>query len=335
MTNDDRATRHNFGFTLVELLVVIAIIGILIALLLPAVQAAREAARRSSCTNNLKQVGLALLNFESARKAFPAGRFGCDELTVGLVTSGGKSVNCGTNVAVNHAGSGFVTILPYMEGAALYALAKYDQDGIWRDLSAAWWSDPQRKQMVMTRPSVMVCPSSTADAKCKDCSISLYTQADQNAATGSYAMCMGTLGKNPNPGSAKVKYFNTGLFVHKILKKVREVTDGTSKTFAVGEVKSEDTYDGFNLWTQTFRMGSVARSTENPLNSPHQHPPAPGVAADCHYGPCWNAAFGSNHNGGATFVYADGHTTFVSDNVDPLTYQAASTIAGGETSPAP
>src|SRR5262245_24492684 len=75
------AIRPRRAFTLVELLVVIAIIGILVALLLPAVQAAREAARRSQCVNNQKQQGVAFLNYESARKKFPPGRLGCDGLS--------------------------------------------------------------------------------------------------------------------------------------------------------------------------------------------------------------------------------------------------------------
>src|SRR5881397_3768235 len=99
------------GFTLVELLVVIAIIGILIALLLPAVQAAREASRRSSCANNLKQVGLAFLSFEGAKKAFPAGRYGCEDAVTGIIKSGGNSVDCGQDPAQSHGASGFVTVL--------------------------------------------------------------------------------------------------------------------------------------------------------------------------------------------------------------------------------
>ena len=71
--------RNVGGFTLVELLVVIAIIGILVALLLPAIQAARESARRAQCVNNEKQIGIALLNYESSYKKFPAGRHGCDD----------------------------------------------------------------------------------------------------------------------------------------------------------------------------------------------------------------------------------------------------------------
>src|SRR5690242_7162307 len=102
------------GFTLVELLVVIAIIGVLVALLLPAVQAAREAARRSSCTNNLKQLGLAIVNYESAKKVFPAGRHGCD---LAYNPSSGKKNTCGcsTDGTKEDGASAFVEMLPFME----------------------------------------------------------------------------------------------------------------------------------------------------------------------------------------------------------------------------
>jgi prepilin-type N-terminal cleavage/methylation domain-containing protein len=111
--------RHQTGFTLVELLVVIAIIGILVALLLPAVQAAREAARRMHCTNNLKQLGVALHNYHAAFQRFPPAG-----LDYGWCVMGGS---CGRNTASLTAlnANGWVLLLPYLEEQALFA--DYDQ----------------------------------------------------------------------------------------------------------------------------------------------------------------------------------------------------------------
>ncbi|MEM7314319.1 MAG: DUF1559 domain-containing protein, partial [Planctomycetota bacterium] len=111
------------GFTLVELLVVIAIIGILVALLLPAVQQAREAARRIQCTNNLKQIGLAIANYESAQKKLPPGRPGCDASNSILCRYQPRDEKMGA--------SGFVYMLPYLEEAALQEQYELAGTGIW------------------------------------------------------------------------------------------------------------------------------------------------------------------------------------------------------------
>src|SRR5688572_2084307 len=146
------------GFTLVELLVVIAIIGVLVALLLPAVQAAREASRRASCVNNLKQIGIALANFESAKKKYPQARN----------SDGAETKTCSACKALPNnvrlqGTSGFVSILPYLEEQGLYDLAKVDKDGIWYwgSDNALWnaWQDAPRLKMIGMRPQVYVCPS--------------------------------------------------------------------------------------------------------------------------------------------------------------------------------
>ena len=331
------ATIHRYGglscekrsaFTLVELLVVIAIIGILIALLLPAVQAAREAARRSQCTNNLKQLALAALNHEGANRVFPAGRYGCDDGFTGSYLG----VDCYKDASLDHAASAFVSLLPFMELSSLYPMAKVDQGqgGIYRFDSyyPAWWNDPVRKSFVSIRPPAFVCPSSQAEEKCSTCTAPPYADFEKAGATGSYAVCTGTLGATSGDS---VKYHNTGLYIYKTTRAMREITDGTSNTYAFGEVRGEDTNDGYNVWNYSFRMGSVMRATANPLNSLPGTPKGSGSPTDCAYGPCWNSAFGSNHPGGAVFAYVDGHVRFINDNISLVVYRAGSTIAMGDT----
>jgi prepilin-type N-terminal cleavage/methylation domain-containing protein/prepilin-type processing-associated H-X9-DG protein len=121
-------TNDRKGFTLVELLVVIAIIGVLVALLLPAIQAAREAARRTSCVNNIKQMGLAAANYESARKTFPPGRLFPDWIAAGSSTPKQNYTNYeGTIAATDKTGfySVHIWLLPYMEASNVYQLIDF------------------------------------------------------------------------------------------------------------------------------------------------------------------------------------------------------------------
>jgi prepilin-type N-terminal cleavage/methylation domain-containing protein/prepilin-type processing-associated H-X9-DG protein len=326
------------AFTLVELLVVIAIIGILVALLLPAIQAAREAARRSQCVNNLKQSGIALLNHESAQKFLPAGRRGCDN----WLSSPGLC-GCSSIPEKEDGASVFVSLLPYMENARLYELMHWEKGGVWSYVTAPtdysmFFSDLEKKQAVTTRIPEMVCPSSKAAPTCETCIGPAYVVGQDNlGSTGSYAAMQGTLNINSPPippatSSGSNRCINNGLFVYKLTRKIKKITDGTSKTVAFGEVKGEDTTGGFNVWSQAFRDGSGMRHTLNAINTPPGTPTS-GSTVDCRYGPCWNGAFGSDHPGGANFCMADGHVTFITDDIDPDSYRAIATYAGNETPP--
>src|SRR4051794_1931302 len=126
---------ERLGFTLVELLVVIAIIGILVALLLPAIQAAREAARRMSCSNNLKQIGIAEANYEQVHKVLPPARPGPDATTSNEVRLVGRppGARAGGGKGYERSGvSGFVLLLPFVEDQALYEQFDIDRgDGVW------------------------------------------------------------------------------------------------------------------------------------------------------------------------------------------------------------
>jgi prepilin-type N-terminal cleavage/methylation domain-containing protein/prepilin-type processing-associated H-X9-DG protein len=330
-------SRH--AFTLVELLVVIAIIGILIALLLPAVQAAREAARRTQCVNNMKQQVLGIENYESTYKRYPPGRNGCDGIRSGACKCpvdpnqpAGTPCNNDPLSPHQNSASAWVLILPYveLEGLQETILVKYDPIN-WPGEAFYDVDDAKTPQSTRnTRPPFLICPSDTARPFID--SATGYPAASppgNSNGVSSYALSHGTLGPDQGIGAA-MKENNTGLFMYhrKITK--NDVLDGLSLTLAAGE-----TYDGHrvnwqNTWWAADRHRHSLRSTVNPINTPYQQPirtsPYPGTAG----GEFLNGPFGSRHPDGANFSFADGHVKFFRDSMSLRIFRALSTRRGGE-----
>jgi len=317
------------GFTLVELLVVIAIIGILIALLLPAVQAAREAARRSECSNNLKQIALAMHSRMTSHRAFPPGRLGCD-------ATNGEQPCIGVPLEDRVGPSAFVMVLPYLEQQALYDLFNGDRfkGGPWLTQSGgntAWISDYE--EAIAQRPSVFVCPSDTAEPCCE-----VYDDGEgpivvgkshwfidgKCAATGNYALCMGTKGPSYGTSYANVKYGNNGAFLYIKELKPRDFGDGLNSTIFLGETYLTHQRNSELVWSLGYRHSSL-RSTENPVNTPIGE----GSTLNL-YNRVFNAAFGSKHPGGAQFAFGDGHVSFLGEDIDLNAYRALSTRDKGD-----
>ena len=223
------------GFTLVELLVVIAIIGVLVALLLPAIQAAREAARRSSCGNNLKQLGLALQNYHDARKIFP-------------MASIGTNPNNSSSAPGSYGPTWVVGILPFIEGGNVITL--YNKKAFWMDNIA-------NVSFRSASLPFMICPSdSFASTPCNG--TSLLGQNNGPWARGCYA-CNASckyetwmaIGGNAGVSAATAwaDLMGRGVMSANNAVSMKQITDGTSKTVAISEIRADpDTVSARGVW---------------------------------------------------------------------------------------
>ena len=291
------SVRRRKAFTLIELLVVIAIIAILVALILPAVQNAREAARRLQCKNNLKQIGLALQNYHDAHRVFPSGFI--------AVKDGAPAVHYGGN------GAGWaIMILPFMEQTNLYETF----DSRYSIIAE------RNQQLLRTSVASYNCPS---DPKPKFFQMEAEgeQEGEVDLPTANYVAMFGTgaIDFCEDLAGERTQCRGNGMFYHNSKTRMRDLRDGTSNTIAVGERKTEETLGWYSTWVGMVPGGEEA--FQRVLGAADHTPNHP----DSHFDD-----FSSHHIGGAQFVFADGHVRFIANGINKGVYYGLATIAGNE-----
>ena len=336
---------RNQGFTLVELLVVIAIIGILIALLLPAVQAAREAARRMQCTNNLKQISLAAHQYHDMAGTFPPAFLSGWNFTTPTVRKRGFSL--------------YIHLLPFIEMGSLY-----DQ----------WdFSDPDNAfvgdlDSLAAKGPNLLCPSEPESENPLDYGskhIQGVEMPPRHIKVTSYCGNAGTRSYHPDSGflQADGVFFMTGPNsqpkANQQPVRFADITDGASNTLFFGErSRSDPNYDTFaeQGWDWNFRfygnwcgasrlvVSHNTLSSYSPINyrlpfnyetRASANPPANSADDFDYYIDMRLCAYGSSHPGGANISLADGSVRFFSETIPMATLRALSTRSGGEAEAVP
>lgn len=327
--------RRRSGFTLVELLVVIAIIGILVSLLLPAVQAAREAARRMQCSNNLKQLGLAIHNYHDTYKSMP------------IVWSNNNFT------ATGRYASWIAVTLPFFEQQALYNQINFSyglQDDPRTTLNGGVFpntpASPSNAWVAQQALPALLCPSDGSTLGGKMASraniagtwgVNNYKGvAGANWAWGIYKVVppsplantpFGASSDGLNAGNGI--FFRGGTVGRPCNTKMAQITDGTSNTLMIGEAVprwcTHSWWYWFNGTTATAAIPLNARAVT--VNTGNKNADLDAAWGD------WpnNYSFKSRHPGGAQFGIGDGSVNFVSETIDLTIYRSLATMSGGES----
>jgi prepilin-type N-terminal cleavage/methylation domain-containing protein len=307
------------GFTLVELLVVIAIIGILVALLLPAVQAAREAARRMSCSNNMKEIGIALHNYHDTYLTLPPGK----------ITHG---TCCGTESGTSWA----ISILPYIEQGGLADLYPY---------TASTIKGPY-KEFREARVAVYVCPSDIDTDKLEVPESGPGNAAGAKFHPGSYR-CVGGRSNETTDGwwdnEQATRFKNIGKFnewkgaMHWIgringaqeldVEKFATIRDGLSNTLMVGEMTTKTNTDRRTFWAYSYTSYNSSDVVPNSATLIGDFDKCASILSNVN---ACKRSWGSFHPGALQWLLCDGSVRAITLNVDMQILASMATIDGGE-----
>ena len=326
--------RQAVGFTLIELLAAVAIIGTLLAMLLPAIQHAREAARRTNCLNNLKQIGVALHSFEADHGAFPASKLAaegpssgsCDEFEVEVEDNPG---NC------TESQSWTASCLPYMEESSIASLYYFDDS----------WSSLRNRPAVATEMAIFVCPSVPHEHRIdphfvRGAAVTDYATINQ-VEVEVFTDVFGV----PDPGIEARR----GALAEHVLNPAKQIVDGLSKTLMIAESAGRPYVYVRGKSISTEQIASDASDeivtadgefvTDDGIGwaDPEVGVSVKGASEDglVPFGPRMINATNmgesySFHASGALLLFADGSVRFLAENLDPWIYVCLCTRAGSE-----